>query len=161
MLGFSIKERMEGFYALHPEKAFDKNNTMIFDIEWGTSNLLEWLNPKNENFMVSGLQGTIEIDGFTKPVPCWGTLSLDYFRTNTIQYIFEFDSMVKTKVGGFTKRYVYTGEKLNIKPWNLLTSHTTCFGTLVEKETGKLVARSVVYFKFKNLFSFLTSLKFI
>lgn len=80
-------------------------------------------------------------------------MEIDYFDQHRIQYYFEFD------VKG--KRYRYIGEKTNIKPWNLLYTHTTCFGTLVEVTSGKLVSSSVTYFKAYMIPKFLTSFRII
>ncbi|MGC8928886.1 MAG: hypothetical protein ACP5QK_13325, partial [Myxococcota bacterium] len=57
------------------------------------------------------------------------------------------------------KRYLYIGEKVNIKPWNLPVSHTTCFGTIVERETNRLISRSVVFFRYSTIPSFLLSFR--
>ena len=40
--------------------------------------------------------------------------------------------------------------KDHIKPWNLPVSHTTCFGTLTEADGGKLVSRSVTFFRLQH-----------
>ena len=50
-------------------------------------------------------------------------------------------------------------QKRNIKPWNLPVSHTTCYGELTEAKSGKLVSRSVTYFRLKTLPSFLWSFR--
>jgi len=79
-------------------------------------------------------------------------LELAYFTEGKIRYTFDFSAK--------GKMYRYVGEKVNIRPWNLPVSHTTCFGTLVEKESGRLVSRSVTFFKLHTTPAFMASLRF-
>ena len=80
----------------------------------------------------------------------WNSLT-QYFKDHIIRYSFD-----------FTVNYInygFVGEKVNILPWNILTSHTTCFGRLVEKDTGKLISTSVTFFKLSKMLSFLSSIR--
>jgi hypothetical protein len=90
------------------------------------------------------------VGGLCDWAPCKGTLSLEYGKQR-IRYRFDFEA------GG--KLYRFSGDKVNIRPWNLGTSHTTCFGTLVELDSGRLVSTSVTEFRLRDLPGFLTSLR--
>ncbi len=70
-------------------------------------------------------------------------MHLRYVPDRAIRYVFEFDA------GGRPLRY--EGTKENLRPWNLLVSHTTCFGTVTEVRTGRLVSRGVTFFRFRDL----------
>jgi hypothetical protein len=82
--------------------------------------------------------------------PCLGTLELQYAR-GRIVYGFDLD------IDGVVHRY--QGHKANIRPSTLPHSHTTCFGTLVELSTGRLVSTSVTRFRLRTLPHFLGSLR--
>jgi hypothetical protein len=151
MAGFSITETMTGVHEFEPDFGPEGRRPMEFRVKWGTSSFLDYLNPRSDSFLLSELEGTVTVDGLCLDAPCRGTFELRYFTDQTIRYVFEFET------NGVT--YEYAGTKVNIWPWNLPVSHTTCFGTLKEKESGKLVSRSVVYFKFRTLPWFLASVR--
>ncbi|TRO55062.1 hypothetical protein E2P64_07865 [Candidatus Bathyarchaeota archaeon] len=96
------------------------------------------------------LEGTVLFKGNTSP--CSGHLVIDYFDSHTITYIFDF---YDRKYG----KLLYVGEKVNIKPWNLLVSHTTCFGTVTRHKDDALISRTVAFFKFRTIPKFLTSFR--
>ncbi len=150
-LGFSMDEVMSGSHEFEPGMGPPGRHPFEFRVTWGPRNIFHWANPLNEEFMTQPLSGTVTVGGMCYRVPCDGTLELAYFTEGKIRYTFDFS------VDG--KAYHFVGEKVNIRPWNLPVSHTTCFGTLVEKETGKLVSRSVTYFKLWRSASFLASLR--
>lgn len=150
-IGFEMREVMSGTHRF--ENGFGPNGEfpLEFNVVWGTDNLREWLNPKSERFLVNDLSGYVTVGGLCHNVPVEGRLELKYFTEFKIRYVFEFE------VNGIV--YLYKGEKVNIKPWNLPISHTTCFGTIIEKESGKLVSRSVVFFRYSTIPSFLLSFR--
>ena len=124
---------------------------MEFVIDWGPHNFSSWINPQNKDFLTQPLKGHVTVEGLCERKPCTGTLELKYFTEYRIRYTFTFKAKGKT--------YCYVGEKVNIKPWNLPISHTTCFGRLTEKATGKLVSTSIVYFRLRTLIKFLLSFR--
>lgn len=122
---------------------------MEFNIDCCVHDLKQFLNPHSGNFMVANIDGTISIKDVCENVPCEGRMYLRYLSDQTIKYVIEFEA------DGVD--YEYVGKKVNIKPWNLLTSHTTCFGTLTNAKTGELVSTSVTYFRLRTSYKFLSS----
>lgn len=154
-MGFSMTEIMEGVHHFSPDYSDDTSErAMKFEVVWGSMSMTEFLNPASPNFLTATLKGEVSIEGLCEKALCAGTLKLNYFVDNTIEYNFTFQDFTGI-------RYYYTGKKVNIKPWNLPTSHTTCFGTVVEEGTGKLVSTSTTFFKFKRIPSFLLSLRYV
>lgn len=138
-VGFSINEVMSGYdNALQP---------FVFDVRWGLMNVKDILKWGAIKF---NLEGTVHFKGRTSP--CYGHLIIDYFDTHTITYIFNF---YDPDYG----RLLYVGEKVNIKPWNLPVSHTTCFGTVSTYEDDTLVSRTLAFFKFRTIPKFLASFR--
>ncbi len=151
-LGFTMDEVMTGSHVFEPEFGTPEERFMEFNVTWGPKEFTPFINPFGDKFLKNKLEGTVTIDGMCYNTPCEGTLELNYFSEAKIRYTFDFE------VDG--KAYRHVGEKVNIKPWNLPISHTTCFGTVVEKETGKLVSKTLTFFKLKTSLAFIASLKF-
>ena len=152
-LGFKIDEVMSGEHRFEPSFGPDGPRKMEFRGSWGPENIVEWLRPSSEKFLWQEFEGSITIEGLCKDAPATGSLELGYFEDKKIRYTLDFE------VDG--KPYRFVGEKVNIRPWNLPVSHTTCFGTLVEVESGKLVSTSVTHFQLRDAPKFLTSLRLI
>lgn len=152
-IGFQMDEIMSGEHEFEPGMGPEGKHAFEFCVTWGPEDISSWINPQSENFMTQPLQGTITAGGLCNHAPCRGTLKLAYFSEHKIRYIFDF------KAKGTD--YQFIGEKVNIKPWNLPVSHTTCFGTVVEKETNKLVSRSVTFFRMRTAPAFMTSFRII
>jgi hypothetical protein len=114
--------------------------------------MASYLNPLNPGFMSSWLEGTVNVGGLVTDAPCHGTLDLAYFTEAKIRYTFDFKDEKATP-------YRYVGEKVNLRPWNLHKTHTTCHGTIVNLKTGKEVSKSILYFKFETLPEFLASFR--
>lgn len=150
-LGFSIDEAMSGKHEFTPRFGPAGRFPFEFKVNWGTDNVKNWLTPGRDGFLRSELAGTVTVGGLCQETSCWGQLEMRYFKDASIRYSFEFE------VEGV--HYRYQGEKVNIRPWNLPVSHTTCYGTIEEKETGKLVSRSVTHFRLHTLPRFLASLR--
>lgn len=150
-IGFKMDEVMTGTHKFEPEFGASEERFIEFRGSWGPESVSEWINPFGDEFMKQPLEGTVTIEGLCQDAPMKGMLELNYFSEARIRYSFDFE------VDG--KAYRYVGEKVNIKLWNLPTSHTTCFGTVVEKDSGKLVSKSVTYFKVKKALSFLASFR--
>jgi hypothetical protein len=150
-MGFHVNEVMTGQHEFEPGFGEPGKRRMEFRVRWGTDDLLTWLNPRGERFMVNDLEGTVSIDGLCADAPCSGTLALRYLADQTLRYTFEFE------VAGVPYRFV--GEKVHLRPWNLAWSHTTCFGRLVRTDTGALVSTSITHFRWRTVPSFLSSLR--
>jgi hypothetical protein len=149
--GFKMDEVMTGFHEFEAGAGPTGLRPMEFKVTWGTERLGPWLNPTSGKFMTNDLEGTVSIDGLCADSPCKGRLELRYFDQRRIRYVFDFE------VGGVA--YQYVGEKVNILPWNLAVSHTTCFGRVTEVKSGKLVSSSVVFFRFSTVPKFVSSLR--
>ena len=150
-MGFRIRETMSGRHEFAPDMGPPGRHPFAFHLRWGPDRLTDWLNPLGEQFLWQEVHGEVEVSGLCERTPCSGTLSLDYFRGRRIRYAFDFE------VDGVA--YRFSGEKSNLRPWNLAVTHTTCFGTLVELGSGKLVSTSVTEFKLRDLPRFVCSLR--
>ena len=150
-VGFSMDEVMTGEHRFEPGCGRDGKLFMEFRVRWGAKRLLPFLNPLGEEFCHNDLEGTVTVEGLCEDTPCKGTLVFHYHDEKLIRYTFDFE------VDG--RWYRYLGEKVNILPWNLPFSHTTCFGTLKESENGRLISRSVTYFRWRTTPSFLSSFR--
>ena len=149
--GFHMLEEMRGVHEFEPAHGGGGKRPMVFRATWGTDDVREWIDPRSDDFLVHDLDGTVTIDGLCRETPCRGTLALRYFRDATIRYTFEFEA------GG--TRYRYVGEKMGIRPWNWMWSHTRCYGRLTRIDTGELVSTSLTTFRFRSVPRFLASLR--
>lgn len=149
--GFKMDEVMSGEHRFEPGAGPAGRHPFEFKVAWGPERVGPWINPFNEGFMKQPLKGTVSVGGLCHKAPCEGVLELNYFTEGTIRYRFDFE------VNGVG--YHYIGEKVNIRPWNLPVSHTTCFGTVVERESGRLISRSVTHFRLHTTPAFLMSLR--
>jgi hypothetical protein len=150
-LGFHMDEVMSGTHEFEPGLGPAGRRPMHFCVRWGPKNLGAWLDVRSAEFMSQPLAGTMTIDGLCESAPCTGTLAMRYVPDGKIRYDIAF------RAGETDYRYV--GEKVNIRPWNLPVSHTTCFGTLTEAATGRLVSRSVTHFRMHTTPAFLASFR--
>jgi hypothetical protein len=150
-VGFQLDEVMSGTHEFEPNRGPRGTFPFEFRVNWGPRNVLEWGNPWHHEFLCQPLSGRVTMGGLCDDVPCEGSLKLRYFTKRTIRYRFDFAVE--------NARYRYLGEKVNILPWNLPTSHTTCFGTVVDLATGVLISRSVTHFRLKTTFDFVTSFR--
>ena len=151
-LGFATDEVMTGQHRFEPGFGPEGELPFEFRVTWGPPNVLAWLDPADPAFMKHTLKGTVTAGGLGEDLPCEGSLDLLYFTKHLIRYAFTFEAR------GTVYRYV--GEKVNIKLWNLPVSHTTCFGRLTERESGRLVSTSVTHFRLRTLPAFLGSFRF-
>ncbi|MBM4372525.1 MAG: hypothetical protein FJ098_12770 [Deltaproteobacteria bacterium] len=148
--GFTLHEVMTGTHEFLPGRGPEGSHPFEFRVRWGTADPARFLDPRGGAFLVNDLEGTVTAGGLCTDAACRGTLELRYLRDRTIRYGFTFHA------GGSTFRY--RGEKVNILPWNLPFSHTTCFGTLTDGD-GRLVSRSVTFFRLRTVPAFLASLR--
>lgn len=150
-VGFQMDETMAGEHEFAPGMGPPGKRRLEFRVTWGPRNLWRWLTPGGDDFLRQSLAGTVTVEGLCEAAPCAGTLELRYFGEHKIRYSFDFEA------GG--RRLRYLGEKVDIRPWNLHVSHTTCFGSITEADTGTLVSTSVVRFPLSSLPRFLASLR--
>ncbi len=153
-IGFAMDEVMSGTHRFVEGAGPAGERPMSFRVTWGTRRLWPYLNPRDANFMSNFLEGTVTVDGLVEDAPCRGRLDLLYFSDAKIRYTFDF----KDAAG---RPYRYIGEKVNIRPWNLHRTHATCYGTITDLESGKDISKSVLYFRWNTLPSFLASLRFV
>ena len=125
---------------------------MSFRVTWGARDMQSFMNPFDQGFMSSFLMGTVTAGGLVENAPCKGTLELLYFTDAKIRYTFDFKD-------GKGRDLRYVGEKVDIRPWNLYYTHTTCYGTITEMETGKEISKSIVYFRLLAAPAFLMSFR--
>jgi len=151
-LGFMMDEVMSGSHHFTGGAGPEGEHPMEFRVTWGTRHLSPYLNPFGPNFMSNFLEGTLTVGGLVENAPCRGTLDLKYFSEAKIRYSFNFK-------GPSGEPLSYVGEKVNIRPWNLHRTHTTCYGTITDLKTGKDISRSILYFKLDTIPAFLASVR--
>jgi hypothetical protein len=144
---FAITETMSG---RHTPVASGRDQPFAFEVTWGPERVRDWADPRSDRFLWNPLRGRVQAGGLFPWSPCAGSLSLDYARG---RIVYTFDAETDTGTVRFH------GEKVNIRPWNLAFSHTTCFGTLTELESQRLLSRVVVRFRLRDLPRFAGSLR--
>ena len=144
-MGFRVTETMRGWHELRDGPG--GRLPFEFSARWGPDRFSEWIDPRKPTFLWQELDGEVSAGGLCNRAPCHGTLHLRYFPDRAIRYDFDFDA---DGVG-----YHYSGEKVNLLPWNLLVSHTTCYGVVTARATGRLVSTGVTLFRLRDLPSFL------
>ena len=150
--GFKVWEIMSGEHEFKGEDDRGKL-PMEFEINWGPKNIVDFLNPFSEAFLKNELEGTISISGLCDKAACTGTLELLYFSERKIRYTIDFEAD--------GARYQFIGEKRNIYPWNLLYTHTCCFGQLIHMDSGEVVSDSITHFYFDTLMDSIKSFEFV
>ena len=151
-LGFRMDELMAGTHRFTDGAGPEGEHPFSFTISWGPDGLVDYFNPLSDGFMVNRALGTISIGGFCEDAPCNGSLALRYFQEGKIRYTLDFQGPDGTA-------YQYVGEKRDIRPWNLHRTHTTCYGTVTERDTGRVISESVVYFDFGQMLPFMRSFR--
>ncbi|MBI5528860.1 MAG: hypothetical protein HY897_21230 [Deltaproteobacteria bacterium] len=150
-VGFKADEVMSGTHRFVGGAGPVGELPFEFKVTWGPRRLGKFLNPLDADFMLSDLAGTVTVGGLCDDASCEGRLEFRYVEEAKIRYIFDFDA------GG--KRYHYVGEKRDLRPWNLHKTHTTCYGTLTEADTGKVVSESTTYFRLSTAIPFMLSFR--
>jgi len=165
MRGFKISETMSGTHAFVGDYENCKINLpLYFKIDWSYKNTLECLKRlvtmKPVTFEV---KGRFFAEGLCDEIDCVGGMHLDYFGNHTISYCLEMRNPSYSRVSSFEKineHYFFIGDKINIKPWNLLTSHTTCYG-IITNGKGELISKCKVFFKLRTLPAMLASFSWV
>lgn len=151
-LGFMLDEIMVGSHHFVNDAGPEGEHPMSFEVSWGSRHMMTYLNPLNPRFLSNFLEGTVSVGGLVHQARCQGTLDLLYFTEAAIRYTFTFKDD-----RGRTFRYI--GEKVNIRPWNLHRTHTTCYGTITDLGTGKEISKSILHFELQTLPAFLGSFR--
>ncbi len=151
-LGFHLTETMSGTHEFVNKAGPDGEHPMKFTVTWGTKHLSEWLNPLSHQFMSNYLQGHISVGALVDDAPCHGTLDLRYFQEAALRYTIFFK-------GDDGTAYKYVGEKVNLRPWNLHRTHTTCYGTITNLNSNVEISRSILHFRLDTAPSFLASFR--
>ena len=155
-IGFKADEVMKGSHRLLvdlPEgkaKAGDEL-PFSFKITWGNPLLMSFLSPLSQEHGVAPLEGWVTVGGIIGEAPIRGAMELRYLKDATIRYVFEFVAR--------GRRYSFSGEKRDIRPWNLHRTHTLCRGSLTELSSGQRVSEVTVRFALRTLPAFLTSFR--
>jgi hypothetical protein len=152
-IGFQMSEVMSGWHEFEPGFGPIGRHEMEFRVDWGPRRLSQWKDPTGGPFLTQPLEGTVTIGGLCREAPCRGTLDLRYLREHRLRYVFEFEADGRC--------WRFTGEKVNVRPWNLPVSHTTCFGVLVDVKSGALASRSVTHFRLRSIPAFLGSFRLV
>lgn len=143
-MGFRVTEVMRGTHERRDGQPPSGPQPFALRVTWGPDRLREWLDPTSPRFLWQRLEGEVLAGGLVEGwVPCRGTLSLEYLGRRRIRYELDFE--------GPEGVLRFAGEKVNIRPWNLLVSHTTCTGTITDLATGRLVSTVVVTFRLRDL----------
>lgn len=151
MIGFTLDELMTGNHRFTDDRQ-GVDRPLTFALTWGNSNLFRWANPFSDQFLWNETRGVITVDGLVEKADCKGTLHLLYFSGRKIRYeLFFSDEQGRA--------YKYIGEKVNLWPWNLHKTHVTCYGTVTDLETGKIISESVVYFPYRESLAFICSFR--
>jgi len=150
LVGFKIDEVMVGTHrflsGMGPSGEFPLN----FTLTWGNKDLLKFLNPTSDKFLHSEARGIITVGGLVDRAECYGSLHLLYFTERKVRYELNFED-------DNGRQYRYVGEKVNIWPWNIYRTHFTCYGTITDLETGKIISESVVKFPYREIIPFVMS----
>lgn len=142
-MGFHARELMRGYHEFVDGNGPAGRHPFAFRARWGPESLREWLDPRKPTFLWQELAGEVSAGGLCDWTPMQGTLHLQYLPERRIRYDFDF------AVDGRTYRFL--GDKVNLRWYNLATSHTTCFGVLTERKTGQLVSTGTTLFHFRDL----------
>jgi len=154
MIGFKMDELMVGTHTFSDGSHKSKEYPLNFSLTWGSPDLLKFLNPSSEDFLSSRVKGFITVGGLANKADCNGTLKLMYFTKRKIHYELDFK-------GNNDRAYKYVGEKVNLWPWNLHKTHVTCYGTIKDIETGKIISNSLVHFPYRETLDFIMSARLV
>ena len=152
-MGFRMHEVMTGTHEFVGKAGPKGEFPFSFELDWGTENLLDFMNPLSSQSYTAQAKGVVRMGGAIDEAPCEGTLELCYFTEAKIRYRFTFS------IDG--KEHEYIGEKVGIRPWNLHRTHMTCYGVVYDIEDGREISRSITYFKLQALPGFLASFRIV
>ena len=151
-VGFLMDEIMTGTHRFVDGKGPSGEHPMEFRATWGNKNFSKWVNPFGGEFLHNTLCGKVDVGGLVVDAHCRGTLELRYFQDQKIIYTFEFAD----EQG---KQYKYVGMKKDLRPWNLHRTHTTCYGSITDLDTGEVISNGIVYFRISTALPFVMSFR--
>lgn len=147
--GFRMTEEMDGWHEFAAGRGPEGRQPFRFRVVWGVDRVKDGVARDGGPHFQVPLSGTVTAGGLCDATPCRGTLDLRYLVDGRLVYDFTFTVD--------EARYRWVGQKVNVRPWNLPVSHTTCFGTLTDVKSGRLVSRGVVHFRVAAIPAFLAS----
>ncbi|MBP7125818.1 hypothetical protein KBD49_05570 [Myxococcota bacterium] len=151
-LGFRMDEEMTGWHEFLPGEGPAGRLPFSFQVAWGVRDFRECLRwDQGRPHLVVPLEGVVRAGGLCAEAPCRGTLDLRYLVDRRLVYDFTFACG--------DREFHYVGQKVNVLPHNLPVSHTTCFGTLTDAGSGRLLSRGVTHFRLRTLPAFLASFR--
>ncbi len=149
--GFTMSERMEGEHQW--TDTTKEKKPLRFEIDWGASSIVQFLNPQHTSFLKAEAQGTIEVGGLCKDIPCHGTIHFDYFGSRSIHYSLFFECN--------GDMYQLTGSKKNIRFSDFVHSHTLCTGQIIRCRKGEVVSDFVIHFFWEDVVPFAKSFRLV
>jgi hypothetical protein len=148
--GFRVRERMDGVHEFAAREGPAGEFPFSLHLGWGPERFFDFLNPMaRDTFLTAESRGVIRAGGLVEEADCQGTLEFRYVPEAKIRYRLYF-SVGKSD-------YEYIGEKTGLRPWNLVRTHTTCYGVLYELGSGKEISRSLLRFRLSTLPSMIHS----
>lgn len=142
-MGFRARELMRGYHEFIDGQGPPGRHPFEFSARWGPDSLRQWLDVRKPTFLWQELEGEVSAGGLCQRAPIQGTLHLQYFPERRIRYDFDFE------VEGRPLRYL--GDKVNLRWYNLATSHTTCFGVLTDRKSGRVISTGTTLFHLRDL----------
>jgi hypothetical protein len=115
VVGFRLIVVMLGTHSL---TGGDSGLPLLFHLTWGHDDLAAYSNPFSGEFLRAPAAGFITAGGLVHRAECSGTIALRYFSGGKVLYELDFSD-------DRGRAYRYTGEKRDIRPWNLHRTHTT------------------------------------
>lgn len=151
-VGFSVEETMSGHHRFVDGKGPPGQHPMEFNVRWGPSSIISWINPFGDKFLRHPLSGTVTVGGLCEDEPVRGYMELRYLTEQKIRYAFNFNVDEVP--------YRFYGEKRNLRPYNLHRTHTTLYGSLTNLDADEVLSESTLFFYLSTLPSMLTSFRF-
>ncbi|MDX9721962.1 MAG: hypothetical protein RBU37_14540 [Myxococcota bacterium] len=143
---FRMRETMRGVHRFESGGSASAALPFDFTLDWGPAP--EWGTFRRG--LVMDAVGELRAEGLCERADCRGQLVLDYWGAAELRYDLSFEQD--------GQRYRYLGRKVNIRPWNLPMSHTTCTGLILDAD-ARLVSTTLSHFRFRDLASFVGSFR--
>lgn len=154
-LRFQITEKLTGNCLIR--NCIDYSNKNIeLNLTWGSNidSIIPYYKQSKE-FIFKIIKGTIKVENLFDGniLNCIGIITIDYLHNHDIGYCLWFEYK--------NKPYRFSGKKVNIRWYNLPTSHTTCCYNIccIDDSAQELIAEGTVYFKLNSIIPFLKSFK--
>lgn len=151
-VGFLADEVMTGTHSFKEGVGPEGELHIEFHATWGHKRLSKFVNPLSKEFFKNSMTGTVTVEGLVEETEMEGSLTLAYFSQAKLIYDFNFRGPDGTE-------YNFYGEKRDLRPWNLHKTHTTLYGTITERDSGRVISESVLHFLLKTAPAFLLSFR--